>query len=133
MKSRRIRFIGVSRRFCDSAHKTKMSEGPWKVVSETTECTPASPESTPRPSIVSTVKTSDVQNQELDQIRQDTNDSQPLIDSNNLSDLNTFTRGPEVIQHMNTNLSEDSTVSRLSRTAVRHGLYKIKSSMETAD
>ncbi|GBP65874.1 hypothetical protein EVAR_85142_1 [Eumeta japonica] len=32
MKSRGIRFIGVSRRFCDSAHMTKMSEGPWEVV-----------------------------------------------------------------------------------------------------
>ncbi|GBP81540.1 hypothetical protein EVAR_57185_1 [Eumeta japonica] len=31
-KSRGIRFIGVSRRFCDSAHMTKMSEGPWEVV-----------------------------------------------------------------------------------------------------
>ncbi|GBP97351.1 hypothetical protein EVAR_103864_1 [Eumeta japonica] len=31
MKSRGIRFIGVSRRFCDSAHMTKMSEGPWEV------------------------------------------------------------------------------------------------------
>ncbi|GBP69452.1 hypothetical protein EVAR_48809_1 [Eumeta japonica] len=60
-------------------------------VSETTECTPASPESTPGPSGVSTVKTSDVRNQELNQIEQDTNDSQPLIDSNNLSDSNTFT------------------------------------------
>ncbi|GBP84502.1 hypothetical protein EVAR_12641_1 [Eumeta japonica] len=32
MKSHGIRFIDVSRRFCDSAHMTKMSEGPWEVV-----------------------------------------------------------------------------------------------------
>ncbi|GBP51301.1 hypothetical protein EVAR_34087_1 [Eumeta japonica] len=31
MKSRGIRFIGISRRFCDSAPMTKMSEGPWEV------------------------------------------------------------------------------------------------------
>ncbi|GBP47266.1 hypothetical protein EVAR_38030_1 [Eumeta japonica] len=32
MKSRGISFIGVSRRFCDSAHLIKMSEKPWEVV-----------------------------------------------------------------------------------------------------
>ncbi|GBP83411.1 hypothetical protein EVAR_62425_1 [Eumeta japonica] len=33
MKSREIRFIGVSRRFCDSAHTTLTSEGPWETAS----------------------------------------------------------------------------------------------------
>ncbi|GBP21704.1 hypothetical protein EVAR_16253_1 [Eumeta japonica] len=32
MKNRVIRFIGVSRSFCNSGRMTKMSEGPWEVV-----------------------------------------------------------------------------------------------------
>lgn len=108
------------------------------------------PKSTPGPS-GPTLKTSDVRNQGVDQIGQDTSDLQLLTDSNNLSDSNTpavtagipqenitdidsndigkwpesinsnlrlllVQRGPEVIQHMDTNLSEESTVSRTSTT-----------------
>ncbi|GBP66129.1 hypothetical protein EVAR_51298_1 [Eumeta japonica] len=32
VKSRGTRFIGVSRRFCDSTHVTEMLEGSWEVV-----------------------------------------------------------------------------------------------------
>lgn len=129
-------------------------------VSETTECTPALPESTPGPS-GSILKTSDVRNQEVDQIGQDTNDSQLLIKINDLSDSNSsvvtaeipqqnmtdfdsndigkwpesinsnlrlllIQRGPEGIQHMDTNFSEETTVSRTSTTQSDAGSTKSK-------